>query len=398
MSIEVLSGERWHNAEVVDLKKLDSKQPQFSVKLEGSEKIKEEKLENVRPKLDAPHSYAPKIGDKVEVQVEDENFAGWLHGTVESLMGEFYSVQVAGRQKAQIVAKSDIRPVTDPNLRLDTRDMAKKTIGLKKDLVPWLQSEEGTKMLKQVQSKAKLLICRSDIGNKTTGVLLLGKSAAIARAEAMLDIHFKHQLAISSFHTRRENQLKNHQQSDDDPCVEFNMDSELMGLLIGKKGVRVKRVRDEHQVEVDVVENHGDCTVYIYGNKLSVLEAARDDLEIQSEKVALEGDQAGFLLRNKAEALEKMRTTADVIRVRYDQGTGNLEILGSKSGVETARHHLETHLYYYSMYKEMDEKLDTDAYNSFSKGPGKGKGKGKKGGGKDESGKGKGKGGKGKGK
>jgi hypothetical protein len=185
-----------------------------------------------------------------------------------------------------------------------------------------------------------------------------------------MEVHFKHQKEIQRFHDRRETKLKNLEARRERYSTafreEFDVDEDIVGLVIGKSGERLRRVQDQYGVEIQVErqeerrgkQNSTKRRVKILGDDKQNVEKAREEIEYQKEYWTIEPDQTGWVLGKRKQNLMDFQTKTGILRLRYLPETNQLELCGLRSHIEDTLLLLESHLQYYNVYSEMDKEQD----------------------------------------
>jgi hypothetical protein len=217
-----------------------------------------------------------------------------------------------------------------------------------------------------------------------------------------MEVHFKHQKEIQRFHDRREDKLKVLEQRKQAFAQafreEFTIDEDCVGLVIGKSGENLRRVQEDHEVEVNVVREKPP-KVRIVGQTKDAVENARAELEFQKECYPVEENMIGWMLGKNRKNLEEYKEKTSIVGLRWVAERSHIELIGRKQQIEDTIMLLEGHSQYHSVYKEMDREHETlqGSFAELGRMGGKGGYKGGKKSEPDDKGKGKASG-KGKGK
>lgn len=139
--------------------------------------------------------------------------------------------------------------------------------------------------------------------------------------------------------------------------VEFMIPSDLIGLVIGKKGARIKQIESDTGVTSINVRDNGH--IMIYGPDSASVQRAREQLELREEALALASVEQADWLANKANlsTVADLKTAAGLILARVSRTEGAapaLEVVGTSSAVTMARYLLATQLEYVDKQIEIE--------------------------------------------
>merc|ERR1719235_2453272 len=347
----------------------------------------------------APHGpaapFSPVAGELVEVAVAatGKSPAGWTTARVKLVKGEFYFIcyeyEPPAGQKEIIVEKEQLRRVNDtPGFK--PGELIRDSFPIEDGLSKWIVSSDALGCFAQVLSKGGLVHVGVDQrANGGAAVVLLGSAASIRRGKILLEVHLKHQREIQRFHDRRQKTvqvLEERRAKYADACVEeFNVDEEVVGLVIGKGGENLRRVEEKHKVEITVEKTENATSdkrrVKIVGDSKDAVQAAREEVEYVRDYFEVDKIQFEVVFGRNRRTLEEIREKSGAIRLRYETERGHVDVQGLRSSVEDALLLLEGHTQYFSVYQEMNreqEALDSQV-SEFSRGYGYGRGYGDKG-------------------
>ncbi|KAF4695319.1 fragile X mental retardation [Perkinsus olseni] len=266
-------------------------------------------------------------------------------------------------------------------------DLSSETVKVPKVLGDWIMSDDGQGCLNQVAIKSGLLKITPRADQKTgPSVTLIGSQRDIHRAKLLLDVHVKHQKEIQGFHEKRQAML--------DESASFNIDSDLVGVMIGKNGAHINRVIKDYGVEVNVADkgtarDPKSRRVVIYGPSVDAVNKARAELEYLTERYPIPQDCIGWVIGRRFATLHEIADSANLNYARLDESTGSpcLVLSGRRQDLDDAKLLLDSHLQYHDVFEDMAKESRElgDEFYRLGDGPGprrgKGKGKGKGGGG-----------------
>jgi predicted PilT family ATPase len=127
--------------------------------------------------------------------------------------------------------------------------------------------------------------------------------------------------------------------------VEFMVPSDLIGLVIGKKGSRIKQIESETNVTSINVRDNGH--IMIYGPDSASVQAAREQLELMDDSFPVSPAQADWLAnKNNSSIILDLKTSANLIIVKINREKSSLEVVGIRPAVQMAKFLLDTQLEY----------------------------------------------------
>lgn len=227
------------------------------------------------------------------------------------------------------------------------------------ELLGWIASPEGSSFLDQTRLKAGLVSCTTDGRN----VILRGADRSeVVNGCELIVLHLQHRFdlavlrrraaAIDSDIAAAEEELRSGLR------CEFTVPAELLGLVIGKGGATVNRVKDATGVERIVIDDEtSPPVVRIKGTDPEAVSEARRQLEYTSEAIPLSKQQVGWVVGSDGNTLQEMQAKSRVLRMQVEEGTTPaattvLRIVGLRTAVNAAKLLVEAHLTYHAEYKK----------------------------------------------
>ena len=234
-------------------------------------------------------------------------------------------------------------------------------VSLPRELLSWTESDECTDLFDEVRSMTgakEITVVTERRGLYFLEVVTHGRDAARA-AVSLLELHISHQ-------TEYQARMKKHQQLQSDLeatneefdlglRVEFSVPRDLLGLVIGKGGVRVNQVKAECGVERIVVDPR-TSTVRIKGSNADAVAQARSMLDYVEENVKLEPGTAGIVIGEGGKTIRDMRTKSGCMRLDVEadeDGNDFIRILGTRPAVALAKTLVKTHLKYNAKFSAL---------------------------------------------
>ena len=173
------------------------------------------------------------------------------------------------------------------------------------ELREWVVGSKVQTMFLKVKEASSIDYITSQINkdgdDATASILIHAPSAESAKIARMLvEINFKEQIKYQNemkcLHQMQESLLEVQGEVASGQRIEFTVSPEVVGLMIGKKGARVRSVEEE--TGVNSIDIDGDSgRVIIQGPTAMSVHRARDLLEIAETRVPMPEDQVLYLLR-----------------------------------------------------------------------------------------------------
>jgi len=325
-------------------------------------------------------------GQAVEVSYVDEGTTdppAWWEAKIVSKKGPYCKVHfLCGSFPDEAIEEDNIRPAT--NTITGKPMYCKQTIPISDRNIHarFLQNEQ--ELVGKMREKAQLL---SVVVEKTKPQLkLIGSQKSIEMAKMLIELQKKHFSELESVHSHREKlaeRLETEKSKRETGVrIEFAIDKELIGLVVGKGGKNIADARRETGVDVVEIDQNGPRVVIIGPTQQSV-EAAREKLEFVTAKLPVDPEQIGWLIGKGGKNFKDLQDKTKVTRLNIDKATSQVILVGTSTAVAAAQLYIDTHLEHRAAYdKEVGE---NDALIREIKGMGlengeptlNGKGKGK---------------------
>lgn len=176
-------------------------------------------------------------------------------------------------------------------------------------------------------------------------------------ARNLVETHLKLQLKVKAAETRllrvQTDLFSTQGEIASGQMVEFIVPSELIGLIIGKKGARIKQIESETGVTSINVRDNGQIT--IYGKDSPSVQRAKELLELREDSFPLTAQQAEWLSnKNNAGIIGDMKASAELMVAKVNREKNTLDVVGVSSSVVMARCLLETQLEYVEKQIEIE--------------------------------------------
>lgn len=310
-------------------------------------------------------SFDPQVGELVEVRMvaSADSPAGWTRGRVKSIKGEFFFMAFESSSSGlrdMIVEKDSLRTVsTQPTLDLSRVDRC--AVPIDTLLQGWINTEDAAGVFGNIKERSGLI----HIGPSGKGVTMVGDAVAVRRGRMLLEVHVKHQKELVSFQDRRDKKLRaldeQRQRYANQVHVEFSVSVDVIGLVIGKGGENMKRVSNQHKVEVRVIEAanpNRTVTIRVSGDCTESVNAARNDLEITTHDYKVDEKLVGWLLGKQMRNIQDIQHKSGLLYARFQRNSKALELCGTRLQIDDAIVLLDSHMQYYDVYKEYDRQED----------------------------------------
>ena len=169
-------------------------------------------------------------------------------------------------------------------------------------------------------------------------------------ARKLVELHFKAQLKVMISESKLKNVQKDLYAVQGDMAsgshIEFYVKPDLMGLVIGKKGVRIQSVEKINGIKsVNIDGSTGKIS--ISGPDSSTVQSAREFLELFEESFDIQPIHAEWLSKDRMNgSLTDIKTAADLMVAKVDREKNQLVVIGTGPAVRSARTFLATQLEY----------------------------------------------------
>mmetsp|Transcript_107828 Transcript_107828/g.292343 ORF Transcript_107828/g.292343 Transcript_107828/m.292343 type:complete len:522 (+) Transcript_107828:181-1746(+) len=360
------------------------------------------------PSAHQAQGFDPQVDSAVEVlhPATEEAPSGWQLGRVTDIKNKcFYFVTFEATQRSagekspppRIVELGSLRKAS-ATTSIDAKELTRRQVPVDKILHEWVRSEDFAGCLQDVQLKSGLLAVSCNhatdpVAKGQPKISLLGDVHAVDLGEKLLrDIHFKQQTLMQHFNEQREKMLAHLRELQEEWNTQkkecFPVQTQFVGRIIGKEGSNIKRIRDEHDVEIWVPkESHSDETwITVTGKTAEAARKAREEMEFMTVKIEVEPGQVGFFVGKQYGNLREISDKCELAYARFDDKTTSIELCGLSHQVEAAKMMIMVHRDYLPVYKDMGQERD-DIQAQFAELDEQDfKGKGKKSKGKEKKG------------
>jgi len=306
----------------------------------------------VREVPNTPANFTLKEGQAVEVSYNDEGSkepAAWWEAKILSKKGPYCKVHfMCGSFPDEAVDEELIRPASTSG----TKPMySKATVALPDEHVhAWFLQNDAT-VVAAVKEKAQLLAVTVEKGRPQ--IKLIGSSKSITMGKMLIDLHMKHHGDMARLHSEREvlaTKLETKRALRQNGVrVEFPVDRELIGLVVGKGGKNISEAKKATGVEAIEVDQAGPKVV-IYGATQEAVDAARERLEFVTESVPVKSKQIGWLIGKGGSNVRELQESTKVTRVNLNKNSSTVVLVGTLTAVAAARLYIDTHLEYLAEY------------------------------------------------
>jgi KH domain len=127
---------------------------------------------------------------------------------------------------------------------------------------------------------------------------------------------------------------------------EFNVDPNLLGLVIGPGGAHVRRVTEETQVDRIVIDRQASV-VRIVGHRPEDVARAREMLEVCCLYIPLPEDKVGFVVGKEGRNINDIIARSGLVApggMTMDRSRGAMRVQGTRAACEKARLLIEAQL------------------------------------------------------
>jgi hypothetical protein len=242
-----------------------------------------------------------------------------------------------------------------------------ESVAVPRELFDWAEGPEAVALLDKVIAKTgceAIRLSQVRPGKCNFDVSASGPDAARA-ARALLDMHlgFQVELQQRKQQTERLEQdlLATTQEFESGKRLEFSVPEKLIGLVIGKQGANLTKVKELTGVDKIVVDTK-TRSVRIRGEDPEAVQRARAMLEYQEVAIPVPAAQVRAIQGEKGRNLVEMWKKSGCVSVALDEtapegegagaGERTVRIVGIKKAVDLARDMIETQL-------EFEKKMQT---------------------------------------
>eukprot|EP00516_Mucochytrium_quahogii_P003580 CAMPEP_0203763008 /NCGR_PEP_ID=MMETSP0098-20131031/15741_1 /ASSEMBLY_ACC=CAM_ASM_000208 /TAXON_ID=96639 /ORGANISM=" , Strain NY0313808BC1" /LENGTH=577 /DNA_ID=CAMNT_0050657611 /DNA_START=68 /DNA_END=1801 /DNA_ORIENTATION=+ len=237
------------------------------------------------------------------------------------------------------------------------------------ELMDWVQSPEGAELIDKVRVKANVISInwRSHRPGRADLVVVAASPDSMRAAKSLLEMHLNFQV---EYELRKRQTAKMEQdlqatnaEFESGRRVEFSVQEQLIGLVIGKGGANVAKVKEQTGVDKVVVDTK-TRVVRIRGDDPEGVQRAREMLEFQEFLMPLNNSQIKFVIGEKGRNINDVWKKSGCISVNVEdppEGTESaadkvLKIIGTKKAVDLARSLVETQLEFENKMKNLRDK------------------------------------------
>ena len=329
-------------------------------------------------------------GQLVEVSYADEGSnekPAWWEAKILQKKGPYFKVHfLCGSFPDEACEEEKIRPATPSANRGMGPLYTKQTVSLSDTKVhAYFVANEA--LILSVRERAQLLAIHVD--KKSPQLKLIGTAQSIFTGKMLIELHMKHHEEMSRMHSGREllaSKLESEKAKRDTGVrIEFPVEKELIGLVVGKNGKNIAEARRVSGVDVVEVDQHGPKIVVIGPTQESV-EKARELLEYVTERMDVRDEQVGWLIGKAGRNFKEMQEKTKITRINVDKGGNGRQpsviIVGTARSVAAARLYMDTHLEYFEEFQkeeDVQKRLQQEVHALEITGPRGGKGYGGKG-------------------
>ena len=161
-----------------------------------------------------------------------------------------------------------------------------------------------------------------------------------------LDLYFRQRRKMISAEANKSNTLSKLYQAQGDMAagsiVEFYVEEDLLGFVIGKGGKHIQEVQDNCQVKSINVQENG--RIVIIGADHAEVAKAREMLEMKRESIKISLAHWEFMMKEPSHLLD-MKETADLAVCRLSERVEcSIVVIGTDKAVNVAKKLSPTHL------------------------------------------------------
>lgn len=167
-------------------------------------------------------------------------------------------------------------------------------------------------------------------------------------ARKLLEMHFKQQIKLLNGEKRLQQTHSSLLEVQGEMAagtrIEFKVPLDLLGVIIGKKGARVKEVQT--QTGVNAINIDGESGIIsVAGPDAASVQKARELLDIIEEGLEISSEAVDWLSRESSNILD-LKETSGVLIARLDRTGQRVQVVGTHAAVNSAKLVLGTQLEY----------------------------------------------------
>jgi hypothetical protein len=186
-------------------------------------------------------------------------------------------------------------------------------------LLAWCEGEEGRSFTAQIQAKTGVSSIVLIKPRPRSGYYeVRGAAPELVRAATeLMDLHLRHQVQLAAISARAaaydEDLVAAQAEIADGLRVEFHVPAEVVGMVIGKGGANITRVKESTGVERVMVDKDSDPpTVRIRGSDAGAVADARRQLEYDVRSLQLSRSQVAWIVGAGGSTLEDIKLRSKV--------------------------------------------------------------------------------------
>lgn len=246
------------------------------------------------------------------------------------------------------------QPQVDMYKQYPQVDLIMEKVEIPDDMKEFALNPPFMQILLRVKEQTKvncITMNKSEDGQDVESVSIEAPSPDSAQlARTLIETHFKSQRKIKSAEERLYKYQSDLFAAQGDIAsgitVDFNVDKELIGLIIGKKGARIKQIETETGLS-SIQVNSETGNIRIFGPNTVAVNRARELLELKEECFDLESHYLDWLGdRYNSAVLNDIKSASNLMVTRIDYDRNGLVVVGIASAVRTSRIMLSTQLEY----------------------------------------------------
>jgi len=250
------------------------------------------------------------------------------------------------------------------------------------ELLEWVMTDEAKELLGKVKEKSRAsdIQILSPRPGKASLEVTATSSDQLRAAASLLEMHLNFQVEYQQRKTLTEKMEKDLRATNEEfkngQRVEFSVPDNLIGLIIGKKGSNLEKVKEETGVDRVIVDPKMRV-VRIRDNDPEKVRLARDLLEFQEIAVPLAPTQIRSVIGEKGKNINEIWRKSGCVNVSIEKES-YLRLVGTRRAVSLAKDLVETQLEFETKMKSLrdDEmsikrelsKIDA-AYKEYSPSP-----------------------------
>jgi len=290
----------------------------------------------------------------------------------------------------EIVMGDQIRPVNDKGT-VEIENLKRSSTKVPSAVFSWAQTDDCVEKLENVISRTG--IYNASFRPEEKEIVLIGEKKPVDRAEILVSFIIEHQKDLAQIDNDNEKILKNIETKKSkiksQAVEEVLVPKELLGIIIGKSGANLNFIKQEYNVNIQIIEANSEeahsytdtvipenkALVRIFGSNQSWVKEAKAYICINRNTYPIEKDKIDYIRGYKNSILNDMKEKSGCVKIfvhepKGGSNEGMIEVIGNEESLENLRLLMETQMEYFETYKHKENenielRTQENKYNSY---------------------------------